>query len=335
MPHHFLIKDIAFQSGLGTATVDRVLHARDHVRAQTRMRVEAAIEELKRQEGLRAKGGKSFAIDIVLEAPDRFSREVRNAFETHAAALHPFLFRPRFHFSERIEPHIFAGYLDRIRARGSDGVVVKGPDVGPVREAVDRLSSARIPVVTLVTDLTGTDRIAYTGIDNVAAGNTAAWLMGKVLASANGTVLVTLSSDSFRSEEDRVNAFVTALPKHAPSLNVLRVSEGFGRDETTGRLAAKALQQNPKICAVYSAGGGNRAVLQAFTNAGRACRVFVAHDLDPDNRELVSKGLIDFVLHHDLASDARAIYSLLSNPQRRCEEMLHSRMTVHTPFNTA
>jgi LacI family transcriptional regulator len=334
MPHHFLIKDIAFQAGLGTATVDRVLHGRDHVRAQTRLRVEVAIEELTRQEQLRLKGGRNLAIDIVMEAPDRFSREVRNAFESEAAAFHPLVFRPRFQLSERIEPDVFAHHLDRIRSRGSDGVIVKGPDVPAVREAVNRLTGARIPVITLVTDLTATARLAYAGIDNEAAGETAAWLMSKILRESNGTILATLSSNSFRGEEDRVNAFASAVETHTPGLAVVRISEGFGRDESTGLLAARALRRNGSICAVYSAGGGNRAVLKAFSQEGRACRVFVAHDLDPDNRELLSGGQIDFVLHHDLASDARAIYAVLSDPARSTKQMLQSRMTIHTPFNT-
>ena len=52
MPHRYLVKDIAFQAGLSTATVDRVLNRRSGVRGQTAARVEAAIRELERQEGL-------------------------------------------------------------------------------------------------------------------------------------------------------------------------------------------------------------------------------------------------------------------------------------------
>ena len=38
MAHLFLVKDIAFQAGLSTATVDRVLNGRPGVRQQTEMR---------------------------------------------------------------------------------------------------------------------------------------------------------------------------------------------------------------------------------------------------------------------------------------------------------
>lgn len=336
MPHRYLIKDIALQAGLSTATVDRVLHGRIHVRAQTRTRVEVAIAELERQEHVLAMGGKSHVIDVVMEAADRFSKEVRTAFEAEAAHLHPMAFRPRFHLAEKIGAAKFAAQLDRIRLRGSDGVIVKGPDLAIVRQAVDRLVAAQIPVITFVTDLSGTGRHAYAGIDNQAAGNTAAWLILKTMG-AQGKILATLSSENFRGEEERYAAFVEAIAKAGCGDRIVRVSEGYGRDEPTGQLVGQALVRQADIQAVYSAGGANRAVVKAFSDIGRQCRVFVAHDLDTDNRELLASGQIDFVINHDLKADVRAIYALLAKgvKQSAAPAKLHSAITVHTPLNPA
>jgi LacI family transcriptional regulator len=38
---------------------------------------------------------------------------------------------------------------------------------------------------------------------------------------------------------------------------------------------------------------------------GRPCRVFIAYDLDRDNRRLLADGRLSAVLHHDLAQDTR------------------------------
>ena len=46
MPRRFLVKDIAFQAGLSTATVDRVLNQRAGVRSGTVQRVLKAATEL-------------------------------------------------------------------------------------------------------------------------------------------------------------------------------------------------------------------------------------------------------------------------------------------------
>ena len=55
MAHDFLVKDIALQAGLSTATVDRVVNRRGGVRKQTAARVEAAIGELREQETVPAR----------------------------------------------------------------------------------------------------------------------------------------------------------------------------------------------------------------------------------------------------------------------------------------
>ncbi len=336
MPHRYLVKDIAFQAGLSTATVDRVLNARTGVRGQTVARVEAAIRELERQEGNLARGGKTFVVDVVMEAPERFTSEVRAAFETEAGAFFPSMFRQRFHFAERMEHAAFAAHLDRIRLRGSDVVVIKAPDIKAIRAAVSRLGSAGISVLTLVTDLPGSNRLAYAGMDNGAAGRTAAYLLALALGERGGRVLVTLSSSQFRGEEERVTGFRDALRQDHQALTMTEISEGFGRDEQTGALAHHAINANPDICAVYSVGGGNRSILDAFAAAGRSCRAFVAHDLDADNRALLGTKRISFVLHHDLKADIRNVYRLMLEHNRllpRSKTSLLSEIGIFSPHN--
>ncbi len=207
MAHVFLVKDIAFQAGLSTATVDRVLNGRPGVRRQTELRVRAAIAELEKQQTEVAAGGRTIAIDIVMETPERFSTTVRAAFEAEVATFLPTVFRCRFHFAEVMKPAEIVQLLDRIRLRGTKAVVLKAPDVPEIDAAVSRLEEAGIPVVTLVTDLPNSARIAYAGADNRAAGETAAYLIGERFAGAPGRVLVTLSSGRFRGEEEREIGF--------------------------------------------------------------------------------------------------------------------------------
>ena len=104
MKHPFPLKEIALQSGLSLATVDRALHGRAHVSAQTARRVQAAIVELTRQEGQLAARGRRMFIDIVVEAPRRFSDELRRAANQVLPKFAPAVIRPRFHFAEDIGP---------------------------------------------------------------------------------------------------------------------------------------------------------------------------------------------------------------------------------------
>ena len=103
MTHRFPIKEIARQAGLGTATVDRVLNGRAHVSPQTKLRVTVALEELKAQEAQLAARGRRLFFDFVVEAPARFSREVKAAAEAIVPKIGTAVCRPRFLLQDIIE----------------------------------------------------------------------------------------------------------------------------------------------------------------------------------------------------------------------------------------
>jgi LacI family transcriptional regulator len=333
--HRFLVKDIAFQAGLSTATVDRVLNGRSGVRHQTMMRVQAAIAELEKQQIGGEVSGRKLAIDVVMETPDRFSTAVRDAFEAEVATFLPTVFRCRFHFAEVMKQAELVQLLDRVRLRGTNGIVLKAPDVPEVTAAVSRATDAGIPVVTLVTDLPNSSRSAYAGADNRAAGETAAYLIGEHFGDAPGRVLVTLSSGRFRGEEEREMGFRRVLRERYPQIGMIEISEGHGTDAATGTLAARAIAADPAINAVYSIGGGNQAVLAAFEAAKRPIRVFVAHDLDADNRALLADRKIGFVLHHDLRTDARSAFRAVMGRSVRggIAPPALSSLEIVTPYN--
>ena len=71
--HPYRIREIAMQAGLSEATVDRVLHGRGGVRASTVAEVHQAIEDLHRQRTQLRLAGRTFVVDLVVDAPTRFS----------------------------------------------------------------------------------------------------------------------------------------------------------------------------------------------------------------------------------------------------------------------
>jgi LacI family transcriptional regulator len=332
----YRIRDIAVQAGLSETTVDRVLNGRAGVSVRAQRQVEQAIRDLERQQSQIRLGGRTFVIDLVMQAPARFSAAVRAALEAELAGLRPAVIRARFDLTETASPLELVSALDRLRRRGSHGVVLKAPDVPEVVEAVDRLVSAGIPVITLVTDLPGSKRIAYVGIDNRAAGATAAYLISQWLGSSSGHVLVTLSRGSFRGEEEREMGFRSALRRIAPDRELVEINETDGLDSTMHGLATAALEGDPAINAVYSIGGGNRAIVEAFARLERECRVFVAHDLDADNVQLLRGGSVSVVLHHDLGQDMRRACQVIMQAHRvlpGAPHSLPSNIQVVTPYN--
>ncbi|NUP39110.1 MAG: LacI family DNA-binding transcriptional regulator [Streptomyces sp.] len=336
MGHPYPIREIARQAGLSTATVDRVLNGRGGVRESTVREVHEAIKDLDRQRGQIRIGGRTFMIDIVMQAPERFSSAVRDALEAELPSLHPAVVRSRFHFRETCPPAELIGTLDKIAKRGSQGVLLKAPDVPEIAAAVSRLAAAGIPVVTLVTDLPHSARMAYVGIDNRAAGATAAYLIGQWLGDRPGHVLTTISRGSFRGEEEREMGFRSAVRLTQPTRSLVEVTDSDGLDATQRELALAALERDEDIVAVYSMGGGNLATLDAFDALGRKCAVFIAHDLDHDNTRLLRERRLSAVLHHDLRQDMRRACQTIMRAHQALPgdgPLLPSAIQVVTPYN--
>jgi LacI family transcriptional regulator len=334
--HRHRVREIAEQSCLSPATVDRVLNGRSGVRESTAAQVQRAIAELDRQRDQVELGGRTFLLDLVMQAPARFSSAVRSALELELPGLRPAVIRSRSHLREEGPPAELAPTLDAIGERGSAGVLLKAPDHPAVNSAVARLHDRGVPVVTLVTDLPLSPRIGYVGIDNRAAGATAAYLLTRMSPDPAAPVLVTLSSSTFRGEEEREIGFRSAMRTLAPDRTIREVSETDGLDASMLAAVTRALEQDPGIGAVYSIGGGNTAILDAFRRAGRTPAPFVAHDLDGDNTTLLRRGDITAVLHHDLRADLRRACQLILQAHHAlpgAPRSVPSQIQVITPFN--
>jgi LacI family transcriptional regulator len=292
------IPDIARAAGVSTATVDRVLHGRPNVRPQTAarvMRAAAALDYLPADQAFAAPA--PLHLHFVLPAgSNRYLQMLGETVAYGAENLAPAPVRCKVHLVEGFDPQALARTLLRL-GRRSDGIAFMALEHPLVREAVRELADAGVPVLTLISDLTSSRRSAYVGLDNRAAGRTAALLIGRFIGNRAAQVGLIAGSRSYRGHEEREAGFLSLIDEMFPQLQVVGLREGHDDAAMNQRQTRALLEQYPQLAGIYNIGGASDGVGRALKQAGRGEKVvFIGHGLTPDTRALLVDGTMDAVI---------------------------------------
>lgn len=309
------LQDVARTAGVSLATVDRVLNRRPGVHARTAERVQQAISQLKyRPDRLAARlaRGQEHRFEFVLPAGSNAFMEAL-AERVGVTADYVADERVRIHVThvDVFDGDLLAAALDRLQGE-VDGVAVVALDHPAVLQAIDDLVASGVTVVTLVSDAPRSRRAHYVGIDNAAAGRTAASLLGRFLTGRPGKVGLLAGSMALRDHIERQIGFEQVIARDYPDLTLLPVREGRDDDERVEELTAALLREHPDLVGLYNVGAGNGGVVSALEASGRARDVvFVAHELTAFSRRHLIRGTIDAIINQDPGHEARSATRLL------------------------
>ncbi len=312
------VHDIAKEAGVSLATVDRVLNSRPGVRDKTIQRVQGAIDRLgyvrdTTAANLARQRQYRFAY-LLPEGPSQFADALRATLGEAVSA----------NIADRValsvisvpthDPHLIVKSIQSLNVDRLDGVAIMAPETPQVRDAVGRLKDAGIAVVALVSDLPNSQRDFFVGINNLAAGRTAASLLGRFVRMT-GDVLVVTNSLRSRDSLERRLGFDEIMNDKYQYLNILPTVESFDDLSRLEQLVGAALREREDLKAIYSMGSGNAAVLNAVRASGRVGDVTVlAHELTPITRGGLMDGTLDAIITqnvgHLVRSSLRALRSL-------------------------
>jgi len=192
-----------------------------------------------------------------------------------------------------------------------DGLAVVALDDPRVRGAIDDATGRGLVVVTLVSDVPSSRRRRFVGIDNTAAGRTAATLMGRFLRR-QGAVGVLVGSLALRDHAERVFGFGQVMAAEFPECRVLPVRQGRDDNELNAALVARMLRDEPDLAGLYNVGAGNRGIGQGLEQAGREGAVtFIGHELTEHSRRLLLTGTMAAVIGQDAGHEARSAIRVL------------------------
>jgi LacI family transcriptional regulator len=303
------VHDVARAAGVSLATVDRVLNGRPGVRAATAEKVDDAIAQLGFSRDLNASlMARARDLHVVFFIPDG-----SNEFMDSLAGAVERRFGPalgeRMHLETRrlraLDASLLAQNLDALDSRSCDCAVIVASEEPEVIAAVDAAHKRGVAVMTLVSDLPSSARRNFIGIDNVAAGRTAASLMGRFLPQG-GKVAVVAGSLHLRDHAERLEGFRAALGAEFQTIEIIGPVESHDEQAETGDIVATLLAEHADLAGLYNLGAGNAGLVEALRSSGRSGKVrVIAHELTASTRAGLLNGAVDVVLDQNPDGEIR------------------------------
>lgn len=317
------IHDVVAEANVSLATVDRVINNRLGVREKTIDRVNQAIKKLGYTRDLSAANlakRREYRIRFILpEGDNSFMFQIKQEIghlmhvKDNNRTFIDVLEVPAF------DAGALTDALDNVPEDSYTGVVFVAVDSAVVRDAVARLKDRGLIPVTLVSDIPSAPRAHFVGINNIAAGRTAASLMGRFLTSAsthnvNGKIVIVAGSMLLKDHLDRRLGFEQVLKAEYPSLGIFAVVEGGDDRKITEKLLDDLFQKNPDIMGLYSLAAAKQGVIrslkkQCFEN--KVCTI--AHDLTRESRAALMDGTFDAVITQDPPHQVRSAVRVIKN----------------------
>ena len=290
--------EIAQLAGVSASTVDRVLNERGSVSDAARKRVVAAARELAVPRVLPEIRHGLIHVDVLLpdsQAP--FFNRLNQALQRAMQMLDRRVVVHRVMVSAVDDDVITAAIAESRRRRAA--LIITTHDTAPVRDALRSAIARGEQVVTMVTDIPETGRLHYAGIDNLCAGRTAGYYIGR-LARRPGRVLLLCARMDYRAHVDRMGGCRAQIEEGFTHLTCEQEPvETQDEDDRCYRAVNKALGKG-NVSAIYNSGYGSAGVEAALHRFGMANEVvWVGHEMLDLHRDYIMAGSMDIAIDQD------------------------------------
>ena len=352
------IQDIAERAGVSRGTVDRVLHNRGRVDREVADRVLQIAEELgyrtkaQKKAGLSAGGPagpgmKHRRIGVVTQLSGAsFMLSIRKGLEDAREEAKAYGVSVVIRECSGVDGEQQCEALRELEKLGIDALAIMPVECDSVREHLRRIIRENgIEVITFNTDIVGTGRLAFIGMDNRQGGRVAAGLLG-LLMRGTGSVIGVTGSFSNSTSLLRIDGFTEELSRSFPGIAMAGVTVSMDSREEVAGILRNALHSHPDLGGILMVSSGQlgirdaledpevRDILQVRPDGKRP--YIVIYDLTPRNRMLMEENIVDFVIdqdgYHQGQRAVMTLVSLLCTGLRPQQENMYTEITVRTRY---
>lgn len=336
------IQDIAQRVGVSRGTVDRALNNRGRINPEVAERIRQATAELgyvhrPRKRQSTADGPKRIGIVTQLSQA-AFMQEISRGNQTAKKELEDLGIEVVIRNRASVDEQEQLDAIDELLNMGIDGLAIMPVDSERVRDRLNwMIQEKQIPVVTFNSDIVGTKRSCFVGMDNQQSGRTAAGLLA-MMTRGTGKILIITGYFSSLLNNSRVDGFVDELKKTAPTLEIAGVQGSFNQAEEVEKIITNAMMSISGINGIFLVSGGQEGIEKAFQKLGIEQRPYVVlYDRIPENEKLLMEGTADFLIDQNGFEQGyrplRILADLILNGEAPQKEYFYTGIDIKTKYN--
>lgn len=336
------IQQIAEKAGVSRGTVDRALNNRGRINPEVADMVRRTAEEMgyvhKARKRQKNSGGKR-KIGIVTQlSGSSFMLEIKRGIQTGKKELEDLGIEVLVKENTSVHEEDQLGAIDELLKEGIQGLAIMPVDSEAIREKLNWLTKEKkIPVVTFNSDIVGTKRCCFVGMDNKLSGQTAAGLFG-MMTRGVGKILVITGYFSSMLNNSRVDGFVEEIKKISPKLEIAGVQGSFNNTEEVRKIIENAMMSISGINGIFVVSGGQEGIVEAFKNLGVDQRPYVViYDQTKKNEKLLKDNVADFLIDQNGFEQGyrpqRILADLLLNDNQPEKEYFYTGIDIKTKYN--
>lgn len=335
------IQDIADRVGVSRGTVDRALNQRGRIKPEVAKKIQEAAAEL----GYVVKQRKSrsdlkdMKVGVVTQLANasfmiRVNKGIQDAKEELLERGVELVVRESMAVDEQEQISL----IEELEAEQINGLAIMPVESELVRAKINSLVEEKgIPVITFNSDIVGTRRSCFVGLDNRKSGMTAAGLMG-MLTRGSGKVLAITGFFSNSVNSMRVDGFVNELKQSYPGLELVGVHSSFDQAEEVEKIILNTMNTFPDLAGILVVSGGQAGIRSAFKQIQPKEKPYViVYDLTPRNEKALQDDLVDFLIDQDgYVQGYRPPFLLadmLQKGQDSDKEFLFTDINIKTKYN--
>ena len=296
------VHEIAELAGVSIGTVDRVLHKRGRVSAETKARVEAIIEQYQftpNPIARRLKLNRSCRFCALVPCRDQdagYWGQIIAGIERASDEIKAFGGETEIVEFDRYDPYSFKKKSDLIRAGKPDGLLFAPIMPKRTRYFAERIISDKIPLVFVDSDMPGIKPLCFIGQDPFNGG----FLAGRLLHLFTGTVsepvaVLDAHGDDYHITRRR-DGFLRYARKQGFPVIVEEYSDYEG-SEISAKEISRFLEKHRRLSGLFITNCMAHRVVEAAGWRRKDCHFpLIGYDLIPGNRRMLLEGRIDAII---------------------------------------